>query len=95
MVIHEQDYIKATSRIAETRRPLSGSIGSLLSTHAATGPMQVLAEMEEVVDYKQAVTMVATDLEAAKSNIILGRPEHSAQHQHAARGRYSSVPRGG
>jgi hypothetical protein len=56
---------------------LSGSIGSLLSKSYSRGyramvTMQVLAEMEEVVDYKQAVAKAATDLEASKSNSILG-----------------------
>ncbi len=77
MAIQDQDYTKDTSLIAETRRLLSGSIGSLFSRSYSRGyramvTMQVLAEMEEVVDYKQAVAKAATDLEASKSNSILG-----------------------
>lgn len=81
--IHNRDYDKADLLIADTRSKLAGSIGSLLSekysrAYRAMVTMQVLAEMEEVVDYKRIVDKAAaTEKEAVKnssSDLLSDRP---------------------
>jgi hypothetical protein len=60
--------------ISDTRSKLAGSIGSLLSekysrAYRAMVTMQVLAEMEEVVDYKRVVDRaLANEKEATKNS---------------------------
>jgi len=73
MAIHNKDYDKADALISDTRSKLAGSIGSLLSekysrAYRAMVTMQVLAEMEEIVDYKRFEEKAMTDLEAIKNN---------------------------
>ena len=73
MAIHNKDYDKADALISDTRSKLAGSIGSLLSekysrAYRAMVTMQVLAEMEEIVDYKRFEQKAMTDLEAIKNN---------------------------
>lgn len=72
LAIHNQEYDKALSIISTTRDALSGSISSLLSesfnrAYKAMVAMQILAELEEVVDYKKLEERVKTDLEAIKN----------------------------
>lgn len=64
VAIHNREYDKANLLISDTRSKLAGSIGSLLSekysrAYRAMVTMQVLAEMEEVVDYKRAADRAA------------------------------------
>lgn len=73
MAIHNRDYDKADLLIADTRSKLAGSIGSLLSekysrAYRAMVTMQVLAEMEEVVDYKRIVDRAAASEKEAVKN---------------------------
>ena len=75
LAIHNQEYDKALSIISTTRDALSGSISSLLSesfnrAYKAMVAMQILAELEEVVDYKKLVECVNFDLEAIKNTAI-------------------------
>lgn len=74
LAIHHQDYAKATTLINETRNSISGSISSLLSesysrAHRAMVTMQVLAEMEEVVEYHQCAEKLNMDVEALKTSV--------------------------
>ena len=74
MAIHNREYDKANLLIADTRLKLSSNIGSLLSekysrAYRAMVTMQVLAEMEEVVDYKRIVDrVIASEKEAVKNS---------------------------
>jgi FKBP12-rapamycin complex-associated protein len=58
LAIHQQDYSRASIGINEIRNTLSNSITSLLSesyarAYRAMVTMQILAEMEEIVEFKQ------------------------------------------
>jgi FKBP12-rapamycin complex-associated protein len=71
--IHNRDYEQASNLISETRISLSSSISSLLSesysrAYKAMVTMQILAEMEEVIEYKIIAEKAAIDLEVLKSN---------------------------
>lgn len=73
MAIHRKDYQRAVDLIDDLRDDLSHSIGSLLSenytrAYRAMMTMQVLAEMEEVVEYKQTVERASMDVEAMKAS---------------------------
>ena len=75
MAIHKHEYDKAQDLIEDTRSRLAGSIGALLSenysrAYRAMVSMQVLAEMEEVVEYKQTVERANLELEALQNNAI-------------------------
>jgi serine/threonine-protein kinase mTOR len=79
LAIHNQDYGRATNLIAETRSALSGSISSLLSesysrAHRAMITMQILAEMEEVIEFRQIMEKMNIDLEALKNGTNDAKP---------------------
>jgi serine/threonine-protein kinase mTOR len=68
LAIHSQDYPKAVSLINDIRATISGSIAALLSesysrAYRAMVTMQILAEMEEVVEYKKSVEKAKFDSE--------------------------------
>lgn len=72
LAIHQKDYLRASSLISETRTALSGSINSLLSesysrAYRAMVAMQILAELDEVVEYKQMTEKLSVDLDAMKT----------------------------
>lgn len=60
VAVQKQEYSKAMSIISETRNRLSNVISALLSeiyprAYRAMVTMQILAELEEIVEYKEAV----------------------------------------
>jgi FKBP12-rapamycin complex-associated protein len=68
LAIHKQNYGLAMSLISATRTQLCGAISSLLSesysrAYRAMVSMQILAELEEVVEYKQTLAKAALDIE--------------------------------
>eukprot|EP01038_Epipyxis_sp_PR26KG_P011143 gene11143-14952_t len=70
--IKKKDYENANNIIYETRKNLSAGLSSLLSesysrAYKAMVTMQILAEMEEVIDYKQTVERVALEVETIKN----------------------------
>jgi len=73
LAIHKRDYDRADDLIEDTRSKLAGGIGALLSekyprAYRAMVTMQMLAEMEEVVDYKRVVDKALMDMEAVKNS---------------------------
>jgi hypothetical protein len=74
LAIQKQNFAQAMSLIHETRVQLSGAISSLLSesysrAYRAMVSMQTLAELEEVVEYKQTVAKAAVDLDSMNSAV--------------------------
>lgn len=62
IAIHKSDYQAALGMISDSRAKLSGTISSLLSegysrAYRAMVTMQILAELEEVIEFKQYATM--------------------------------------
>jgi FKBP12-rapamycin complex-associated protein len=79
LAIHNHDYARATSLITETRNAISSSISSLLSesysrANRAMVTMQILAEMEEVVEYRQYAEKLNLDVEALKTTVTDVQP---------------------
>lgn len=73
LAIHRQDFSQAINLIAETRNQLVNGISALLSesysrAYRAMLSMQVLAEMDEIVEYKETVTKAAITLDTLNSN---------------------------
>jgi FKBP12-rapamycin complex-associated protein len=74
LAIHQQDYTRASGLISEIRNSLSNSISSLLSesyarAYRAMVTMQILAEMEEIVEFKQMVERLSLDHESRTDSI--------------------------
>lgn len=70
--IHQKDYSKASALVGETRVSLSNSINSLLSesySRAYRGmvAMQILAELDEVIEFKQWSDKLSVDSDAVKA----------------------------
>jgi FKBP12-rapamycin complex-associated protein len=64
--IHQKDYVRASSLITDMRSSLSNGISSLLSesysqAYRAMVTMQILAEMEEVIEFKQMIERISLD----------------------------------
>lgn len=72
LAIHKEDYSHASKLISFTRHALTEHIRSLLSenysrAYSAMVSMQVLAEMEEVIEYKQTLLKAELELELAST----------------------------
>lgn len=66
IAIHKEDYSNAQLLINDIRSMFANSIGSLLNrsyhrAYHAMVTMQVLSEMEEVIEYKQAVALASVE----------------------------------
>jgi len=77
LAIQNQRFNQALAIIAETRNELTNDFRSLLSenysrAYRAMISMQILAEMEEVIQYKEAVRSSAMDTKETASNSSLG-----------------------
>jgi len=73
LAVHQRDYSKASSLISETRSALSGNFTSLMSesysrAYRAMVSMQILAELDEVVEFKQLEEKASVDMDALKAN---------------------------
>lgn len=73
LAVHQRDYSKASSLISETRSALSGNFTSLMSesysrAYRAMVSMQILAELDEVVEFKQLEEKVSVDMDALIAN---------------------------
>jgi FKBP12-rapamycin complex-associated protein len=64
--IHQKDYVRASTLITDMRSSLSNGISSLLSesysqAYRAMVTMQILAELEEVIEFKQMIERISLD----------------------------------
>ena len=81
VAIHKEDYTSATALITETRSTLADTLGSLMNSsynraYHGMVTMQVLSEMEEVIEYKQAVSLASLEMseqQALNNNMPLPR----------------------